>query len=105
MRFLPHNEDKARESLEGILAEEPKHLDALLRLGDTHLPKRNIRRQQVFITRHLLQSAEPRGAVTSLENLMEKTGRWAEALNYIEKILDIDTDNLSLIKEGYSRKG
>ena len=32
--LLAHNEDEAKESLEGILAEEPKHLDALLRLGD-----------------------------------------------------------------------
>ncbi|MEK7741366.1 MAG: tetratricopeptide repeat protein, partial [Nitrospirota bacterium] len=95
--LLAHNEDEARESLEGILAEEPKHLDALLRLGDIASSEEDYQKAMNFYNKAFASNQQNPEVLFSLENLMEKTGRWAEALNYIEKILDIDTDNLSAL--------
>ncbi|MDP1759473.1 MAG: tetratricopeptide repeat protein, partial [Thermodesulfovibrionales bacterium] len=95
--LLAHNEDEARESLEGILAEEPKHLDALLRLGDIASAEEEYQKAMNFYNKAFASNQQNPEVLFSLENLMEKTGRWAEALNYIEKILDIDTDNLSAL--------
>ncbi|MFZ3122613.1 MAG: tetratricopeptide repeat protein [Thermodesulfovibrionales bacterium] len=95
--LLAHNEDEAKESLESILAEEPKHLDALLRLGDIASSEEDYQKAMNFYNKAFAFNQQNPEVLFSLENLMEKTGRWAEALNYIEKILDIDTDNLSAL--------
>ena len=34
-------------------------------------------------------------ALFALEQLMEKTGRWSDALRYVEEVLDMDDGNLS----------
>ncbi|MCE5195128.1 MAG: tetratricopeptide repeat protein [Nitrospiraceae bacterium] len=95
--LLAHAEDEAKEPLEIILQEEPKHLHALLRLGDIACSEDNY--QQALIYYNKVFSAYPLNleVLFALENLMEKTGRWADALNYIEKILDIDADNLAAL--------
>ena len=95
--LLAHNEDEARGSLESILAEEPKHLDALLRLGDIASSEEDYQKAMNFYNKAFASNQQNPEVLFSLENLAEKTGRWAEALDYIEKIIDIDTDNLSAL--------
>lgn len=95
--LLAHNEDEAKESLEDVLAEEPKHLAALLRLGDIASGEEDYQKAVNFYNKAFASSQQNPEVLFSLESLMEKTGRWAEALNYIEKILDIDADNLSAL--------
>ncbi len=95
--ILAHDEDEAKKPLESILAEEAKHLNALLRLGDIAASEEDYQKALDFYSKALLAHPRNLEVLFSLESLMEKTGRWAEALNYIEQILDIDTDNLSAL--------
>lgn len=95
--LLAHDEDEAKKPLESILMEEPKNLNALLRLGDVASSEEDYPKAMSFYNRAYSLYPENLEVLFSLESLMEKTGRWADALNYIEKILDIDTDNLSAL--------
>lgn len=95
--LLADNEDEAKESLESILVEEPKHLDALLRLGDIATAEEDYQKATGFYNKAFTSNPQNLEVLFSLESLTEKTGRWADALNYIEQILDIDTDNLSAL--------
>lgn len=95
--LLAGNEDEAKESLESILVEEPKHLDALLRLGDIATAEEDYQNAMGFYNKAFTSNPQNLEVLFSLESLTEKTGRWADALNYIEQILDIDTDNLSAL--------
>jgi len=95
--LLAHNEDEAKDALEGILEEEPKHLDALLRLGDIASAEEDFQKAAGFYNKAFAGNQKNLEVLFSLEGLMEKTGRWADALDYIERILDIDTDNLSAL--------
>ena len=95
--LLADNEDEAKESLESILVEEPKHLDALLRLGDIATAEEDYQKAMGFYNKAFTSNPQNLEVLFSLESLTEKTGRWADALNYIEQILDIDTDNLSAL--------
>lgn len=93
--ILAHNEDAAREALEDILAEEPDHIDALLRLGDTYAAEEDFQKANSYYQK--ARMIDPRNLETlfAMENALEKTGRWADALKYIEDILEIDEDNLT----------
>ncbi len=93
--ILAHNEDAAREALEGILAEEPDHVDALLRLGDTYAAEEDFQKANTYYQK--ARMVDPRNLETlfAMEKALEKTGRWADALKYIEDILEIDEDNLT----------
>ncbi|MBI4689620.1 MAG: tetratricopeptide repeat protein [Nitrospirae bacterium] len=95
--LLAHDEDEAKKSLENILVEEPKHLNALLRLGDITSAEEDYQKAMDFYNRAFAVSPQNLEVLFSLERLMEKTGRWADAINYIENILDIDADNLSAL--------
>jgi len=95
--LLAHDEDEAKKFLENILIEDPKHLSALLRLGDIASSEEDYPKAMDYYNKAFASNQEKLEVLFSLEGLMEKTGRWAEALSYIEKILDIDADNLSAL--------
>lgn len=92
--LLAKNEDAAKEALEDILKEEPDHIDALLRLGDIaaaeDFQKANTHYQRA-------RELDPKRIETlfALDSLLEKSGRWSEALRYLDEILDIDDANLT----------
>jgi len=100
--ILAHDEDVAREALEGILAEEPDHVDALLRLGDVYASDDDFQKANTYYQK--ARTIDPRNLETlfAIENVLEKNGRWSEALKYIEDILEIDEDNLSAM---YRKRG
>ncbi len=93
--ILAHNEDVAREALEDILAEEPDHIDALLRLGDTYAADEDFQKANTYYQKAKMVNPENLETLFAVEGLLEKTGRWSEALKYIEDILEIDDANLS----------
>lgn len=93
--ILAHNEDAAREALEEILAEEPDHIDALLRMGDVYVSEEEFLKATSYYQKAKAIKPENLETLFAIENVMEKSGRWSEALKYIEDILEIDDDNLS----------
>ncbi|MBI5076635.1 MAG: tetratricopeptide repeat protein [Nitrospirae bacterium] len=93
--LLAKNEDAAKEALEDILKEEPDHIDALLRLGDIASAAEDFQMANTHYQR--ARELEPKSFETlfALDSLLEKSGRWSEALRYLDEILDIDDANLT----------
>lgn len=95
--LLAQKEEEARDALEGVLVEEPEHLDALLRLGDIAASEENYQKALTYYQKALSLNPQNLEALFSIEKIMETTGRWADALNYVEEVLDIDPDNLTAL--------
>lgn len=95
--ILAHNETNARGALEGILAEEPEHIDALLRLGDIYASEEDYQKANSYYQRAKIVNPRHLETLFAIENVLEKTGRWPEALKYLEEILDIDDANLAAL--------
>ncbi len=93
--ILAHNVDAAREALEDILAEDPDHIDALLRLGDTYAEEEDFQKANTYYQKAKMINPENLETLFAIEGVLEKTARWSEALKYIEDILEIDDENLS----------
>ena len=100
--ILAHKEDVAREALGEILAEEPDHVDALLRLGDIYSSEEDHQKANTYYQR--ARAVNPRNLETlfAVEELLEKSGRWTEAMKYVEDILEVDGDNLTAM---YRKRG
>jgi lipopolysaccharide biosynthesis regulator YciM len=95
--LLSHNEDEAKEALEGILKEEPVHVNALLRLGDIHASENNYQKANHYYQKARTINPENFETLFALENLMEKTERWSEALKYLDDILEKDHASLTAL--------
>jgi len=95
--LLGHNEDDAKEFLNGVLSKEPAHINALLRLGDISLAEEDFQRATEHYQRAKELNPQNLETLFSLEQLMEKTGRLPDALHYIEEILDRDEENLTAL--------
>lgn len=100
--LLGRNEESASAALEDILKEKPGHIDALLRLGDIAAAEDDYQKANNYYLK--AKNIQPKKLETlfALEALMEKTGRWSEAMEYLENILDIDDSNLSAM---YKKRG
>ncbi len=83
--------------LRGVLTEEPEHLNALLQLGDIAIAEDDFQKAREYYQRARDLNSRSIEVLFSLERLMEKTGRWTDALRYIEEILDLDDKNLSAL--------
>jgi lipopolysaccharide biosynthesis regulator YciM len=95
--LLSHNRENAKKALEGILKEDPEHINALLRLGDIHAEENNFQKANEYYQQ--ARGINPGNFETlfSLEHLMEKTDRWSEAVKYLDDILEIDGKNLTAL--------
>jgi lipopolysaccharide biosynthesis regulator YciM len=93
--ILAHNEDGAKEALEDILTEEPEHLGALLRLGDIYTSEEDYQKANSYYQKAKAINPENLETLFAIENVLEKTGRWPDALKTIEDILDVDDANLT----------
>jgi len=99
--ILANDPEEARASLEEILAEEPGHVNSLLRSGE--IASRAGRREKAIecFKKALDLSVDKNKkmeALLLLEAEMQGMGRSQEALFYIEEILKIDPDNLSALE-------
>jgi len=95
--ILARSDETARDALEGILAEEPDHIDALLRLGDIYASREDFQKAISYYQKARAAAPHNLQALFSLEGVLEKQGRWSEALKYVEDILDSDEDNLTAL--------
>jgi lipopolysaccharide biosynthesis regulator YciM len=95
--LLAQDEAEAKESLQDVLLKEPEHLDALLRLGDIAVSEEELQKAAEFYQRAKNLNPQNLETLFSQERLMEKTGRWSDALHYLDEVLDIDEENLSAL--------
>lgn len=100
--LLGRNEESASAALVGILKEKPDHIDALLRLGDIACTEEDYQKAHAYYQKANHIQPKKLETLFALEGLMEMTGRWPEAMKYLEDILDIDDGNLSAM---YKKRG
>jgi tetratricopeptide (TPR) repeat protein len=95
--FAHHDQAEAKELLTEVLKEDPEHLSALLQLGDIALSEDDFQKARAYYQR--ARDLNPRNieVLFALERLMEKTGRWPDALRHIEEILDLDDKNVAAL--------
>ena len=93
--ILAHNGEAARDALEGILAEEPDHVDALLRLGDIYASEEDYQKASTYYQKARMINPRNLETLFAIEKALENGGRWSEALKYIEDALEIDDANLT----------
>jgi tetratricopeptide (TPR) repeat protein len=100
--ILANDPEEARLALEEIIAEEPGHVDSLLRLGEI-ASKAGRPEKAIEHFRKALDLSADRNkrleALLLLEGQMESLKRSQDALFYIEEILKIDPDNLSALNK------
>jgi tetratricopeptide (TPR) repeat protein len=95
--YAHHNLDEAKALLQDILAEEPEHINSLLKLGDIAVSEEDFQKAREYYQKAREMTPKNFDALFALERLMEKTDRWSDALRYVEEILDIDDGNLSAL--------
>lgn len=95
--LLSHKEDEAKEILAEILAEEPDHVDALLRSGEIAAAEEDFHKANTFFQKARMTNPQNIATLFALESLFEKTSRWSDALKYLDEILEIDDGNLSAL--------
>ena len=86
--YAHHNHDEAKELLKEVLSEDPEHLDALLKLGDIAISEEDF--QEARECYQKVKDLYPQNleVLFAMARLMEKIGRWSDALMYIEEILE-----------------
>jgi len=93
--FMSHNEDEAKEALSDILAEQPDHVPALLRFGDISVSEEDYHQANGYYQKARMVNPQNIETLLAIENVMEKTTRWSDAMKYLDDILDIDDSNLT----------
>jgi len=95
--YAHHNLNESKALLQEILTEEPEHINSLLKLGDIALSEEEFQKAREYYNKSREMNPKSFDSLFALERLMEKTGRWSDALRYVEEILDIDDENLSAL--------
>lgn len=95
--ILGDREEDAKDALEGILKENPEHVDALLRLGEIALVNDDFKTAFEFYKKAKDINPSNLQALLSVETVMEKMQRYDDALRYLEDILEVDSENLTAL--------
>lgn len=96
--FYASRFDEAAELFKRINDDEPKHVNAFLRLGDISFNNGDLVSARDYYAK--ASALRPRDIETlmSLEMVFEKEEKWQEALKYLNRVLDIDEGNLMVLR-------
>lgn len=83
----------ASDTLKEVLAEDPRDLQSLLRLGELAVKSRDYKGAEGYFKRVLSADPENVEALLKLVDVKEDTGADEEALGYIDDLLDLDPGN------------
>ncbi len=95
--FSYHNIHEAKNAFQQVLAVDPEHLNALLKLGDIATTEEDYQTAREYYQK--VRDLYPKNidVLFAIVRLMEKTDRLTEALKYIDEILEIDDGNLNAL--------
>ncbi len=95
--ILGDKEEEAKEALGDILKEDPEHIDALLRLGDIALKNADHKTAFDYYKKTWEINSSDIRVLLSIETVVERMGRFDDAMKYLDEILDIDAENLTAL--------
>ncbi|MFA5353876.1 MAG: tetratricopeptide repeat protein [Thermodesulfovibrionales bacterium] len=91
--IISNRDEEAQAALMEIMKETPDHIDALLRLGDIALKRREFKAALDHYKK--VRDFDPANlqAIFSMATVMEKMGRYDDSLKYLDEVLDSDSGN------------
>lgn len=95
--ILAGKKEEARKSLELIIKEAPDFIHAYLRLSELCLENNDIQKAYSYAEKARQLAPKRQDVLFNMEALMERTGRWQDALKYLDEILSLDRTNLSAL--------
>lgn len=95
--ILAGKKEEARQTLELIIKESPDFIDAYLRLSELCLDLNDLVKSYSYAEKARQLAPKRLDVLFNMEALMERTGRWQDALKYIDEILGLDRTNLSAL--------
>ncbi len=97
--FFASRYDEAFDQFTHIIAHDQAHLNALLRLGDIALYKKDFTKAK----EHYLTAKEikPRNieVLLSLEKVFAAQHKWQDAIKYLDDVLEIDDENIKVLNK------
>lgn len=99
--ILAGKKEEARQTLELIIKESPDFIDAYLRLSELCLESNDLSKAYSYGEKARQLAPKRLDVLFNMEALMERTGRWQDALRYVDEILALDRTNLSAL---YSKR-
>lgn len=96
--LLGNKDEEAREALNGVLREDPEHLDALLRMGDLAFGNEDYTIALEYYKKAKDLNPSHLQALLSLGSVFERLKRDDDSLRYIEEILELDPENLTALR-------
>ncbi|MBI5196845.1 MAG: tetratricopeptide repeat protein [Nitrospirae bacterium] len=91
--FIALRYDEASEIFNGIVEEQPEHLNSLLRLGDIAFVTGDMLKAKDFYSKAKEVRPKSIEVLFSLEKVFEAEQKWQEALRYLDNIIEMDEEN------------
>ncbi|MBI4844711.1 MAG: tetratricopeptide repeat protein [Nitrospirae bacterium] len=91
--------DEAAELMSRVIDEEPRHANALLRMGDVCFGKGDLAAAKDYYSKAEAVSPRDIEVLLSLEKVFEKEQKWQEALKYLNRIIEIDEGSLMALRK------
>ncbi|MCX7794115.1 MAG: tetratricopeptide repeat protein [Thermodesulfovibrionales bacterium] len=95
--ILAGKKEEARHTLELIIKESPDFIHAYLRLSELCLEKNDLHKAYSYAEKARQLAPKRLDVLFNMATLMERAGRWQDALKYIEDILSLDRTNISAL--------
>ncbi|MFC1770143.1 tetratricopeptide repeat protein [Nitrospirota bacterium] len=95
--ILADDDNSARAALENVIKLEPSHVDALLRLGNMDVRKERYEQAIDYYKRAHMVMPSNLEVMFSLADVLHRTNKVTEAIAFIDKVLEVDSDNLSAL--------
>lgn len=93
--LLAENEAEAEQALDAVLKDAPAHVPALLKLGDIYAKLARFDDAADCYRKALAADEDNMQALFSLAGVLDRSGKPAEAMRQLDRILALDSDNVA----------
>lgn len=95
--LLAKRYDDAKETFEATLREYPDYIDAYLKLTDIALMRGDLQKAYSYVEKARNLAPKRIDVLFATVNIMERAGRFNDALKQVDNILEIDETNLTAL--------
>lgn len=97
--FFAARYEESAELFDGVLEHDHTSFNTLLRLGDISFYNRDFVKAEEYYLKAREVKPKSIEVMLSLERTSEKQLNWTEAIEYLDNILDIDSDNVMVLSK------